>query len=121
MSTAARAAGSPERQNRLILFGFLALAGLAAVLVFLALSNFGEDDGGGAAGFGGTVNVVTISESVSAGTTLTDDLLQMTTLPENGIVEGALTSEEGLEGLVVRQDLAKGEQLTAAKVGQDWR
>jgi pilus assembly protein CpaB len=118
MSSAARAAGSPERQNRLILFGFIGLAGLAAVLVFLALSNFGEDDGGGSASFGGTINVVTVAEPVSAGTTLTGDLLQLTTLPENGIVEGALTTVDGLEGLVVRQDLAKGEQLTAAKLGQ---
>lgn len=118
MSTAARAAGSPERQNRLILIGFLTLAALAAILVFVALSNVGDDGDSGAGGFGGTVNVVTVAEPVSAGTTLTGDLLQLTTLPENGIVEGALTSEEGLEGLVVRQDLARGEQLTAAKVGQ---
>jgi pilus assembly protein CpaB len=33
------------------------------------------------------------------------------------VVEGALTSTDGLEGLVVRQDLARGEQVTAIKVG----
>jgi pilus assembly protein CpaB len=85
--------------------------------VFLALSNFGEDDGG-AASFGGTVNVVTVSQDVSAGTQLNGELMQLTTLPENGIVDGALTTTEGLEGLVVRQDLARGEQITAAKLGQ---
>lgn len=119
MTSTARAAGSPERQNRLILVGFLGLAAIAAVLVFVALSNYGNDDSGGSGSFAGTVNVVTVSQSVSAGTALTGDLLQLTTLPENGIVEGALTSTDGLDGLVVRQDMAKGEQLTNAKVGQD--
>lgn len=119
MSSVARAAGSPERQNRLILTGFLGLAVVAAVLVFVALSNYGDDGGGGSDSFAGTINVVTVSEPVTAGTRLNGDLLQLTTLPENGIVEGALTSTDGLDGLVVRQDMAKGEQLTAAKVGQN--
>jgi pilus assembly protein CpaB len=117
MSSAARAA-SPERQNRLILIAFLGLAALAAVLVFVALSNLG-DEGGGSASFAGTVNVVTVAEDVPAGSRLSGDVLQLTTLPENGIVDGALTSTDGLDGLVVRQNMARGEQVTPAKLGQN--
>ena len=88
---------------------------IAAVLVFLALSNVGDDDGRCRSSFAGTVNVVTLSRAVSAGTTLSDDDLQSTTLPENGLADGALTTTDGLTGLVVRQNLARGEQLTTQR------
>jgi len=111
-------AGSPERQNRLIFIGAIVLAALAAVLIFLALSDVGGDDGGPAS-FAGSVNVVVASGEIEAGSRITGDMLSIATLPENGIVEGALTDEAGLEGLVARQNMAKGEQFTAAKVGMN--
>ncbi len=112
-------AGMPERQNRLIFIGAILLAALAAVLIFVALSGVLDDDGdSGAASFAGSVNVVVAAREIPAGTTISSDDLTVATLPENGIVDGALFESEGLEGLVVRQNMAKGEQLTSAKVGQ---
>ncbi|MBI5288798.1 MAG: Flp pilus assembly protein CpaB [Chloroflexi bacterium] len=114
------ASANPERQNRLIFMGAILMAALAAILVFAALRGLGEDNGGGggSAAFGDTVDVVVTSQEISAGTRISGDMLQLATLPTNGIVEGALTDREGLDGLVVRQDMAKGEQFTAAKLGQ---
>ena len=113
------ASANPERQNRLIFMGAVTFAILAAVLVFAALSGVGDDGGGGgSAVFGDTVDVVVASQEISAGTRVSGDMLQLATLPVNGIVEGALTTREGLDGLVVRQNMAKGEQFTAVKLGQ---
>ena len=113
------ASANPERQNRLIFMGAIAFAVLAAVLVFAALSGLGEDNGGGgSAGFSDTIDVVVASQEISAGTRISGDMLQLATLPANGIVEGALTTRDGLDGLVVRQNMARGEQFTATKLGQ---
>ena len=113
------ASANPERQNRLIFMGAVTFAILAAVLVFAALSGLGDDGGGGgSAVFGDTVDVVVASQEIGAGTRISGDMLQLATLPVNGIVEGALTTREGLDGLVVRQNMAKGEQFTAVKLGQ---
>jgi|CXWL01.1.fsa_nt_gi pilus assembly protein CpaB len=118
MSSAARAR-TPERQNRLIFMGAIALAALAAVLVFLGLSGIGDSGGGGGGGaFADSVDVVVASREIPAGTKVTGDMLEVATLSGNAIVEGALTETTGLEGLVVRQTLARGEQFTPAKVGQ---
>lgn len=112
-------AGMPERQNRLIFIGAILLATLAGVLVFVGLSGVLDDDGDSSpASFAGSVNVVVAAREIPAGTTITGDDLTIATLPENGIVDGALFESEGLEGLVVRQNMARGEQLTSAKVGQ---
>jgi pilus assembly protein CpaB len=113
------ASANPERQNRLIFMGAIGFALLAAVLVFAALSGLGDGGGGGGgSAFGDTVDVVVASQEISAGTRISGDMLQLATLPVNGTVDGALTSRDGLDGLVVRQDMAKGEQFTAAKLGQ---
>jgi pilus assembly protein CpaB len=110
----------PDRQNRLIFIGAVVMAALAAVFVFAALSNFGGDgDGGGRSSvLGGPVEVVVASSNISPGTTLTGEHLEVVTLPASGIVEGALTERESLEGLRVRYPVAAGEQFTPAKVGQ---
>jgi pilus assembly protein CpaB len=111
--------GSPERQNRLIFIGAIGLAALAAVLIFVGLRGYGSDDSGGGGLPGGNINVVVASREIPAGTSITGDMFELATLPQNGIVEGALTEREGLEGLVVRQNMARGEQFTAAKLGQE--
>jgi pilus assembly protein CpaB len=119
MATAAsRVSGRPERQNRLIFIGAMVLAGFAALLVFLAVSGVVDSgDGGGGSAFGGSVDVVVAAREIPAGTRISGDDLTFATLPENGIADGALTSMDGLDGLVVRQNMARGDQFTNAKVG----
>lgn len=117
MATAASRVARPERQNRLIFIGAVVLALLAAVLVFLAVSGAVDSGGGGGGGLTGNVDVVVASEEIPAGTLITGGMLTIATLPENGIAEGALQTPEGLEGLVVRQSMSRGDQFTAAKVG----
>jgi pilus assembly protein CpaB len=119
MATAAsRVGGRPERQNRLIFIGAVVLAAFAALLVFLAVSGVADSGGGGGSGsFTDSVDVVVAAREIPAGTRVGGDDLTIATLPENGIAEGALTSTDGLEGLVVRQSMSRGDQFTSAKVG----
>jgi pilus assembly protein CpaB len=118
MSSAARSA-NPDRSNRLIFIGAIVLALLAAVLVFVSLSKFGDSgDSSSSTTTFGSENVVVASQDIKAGTTISDDMLEIATLPKQGLIEGAITDRSGLSGLVVRYPLAKGEQLSAAKLGQ---
>jgi pilus assembly protein CpaB len=117
MATAASRVGRPERQNRLIFIGAVVLAAFAALLVFLAVSGAVDSGGGGGSSFAGSVDVVVAAREIPAGTRIGGDDLTFATLPENGIADGALQSMDGLEGLVVRQNMARGDQFTNAKLG----
>lgn len=108
---------SPDKSNRLIFIGAVVLAILAALLVFVAISGVGGD-GDNNNSFAGGSEVVVASGEIKAGTKITGGMLELATLPQQGIVDGAFTTTDGLDDLVVRQTLQKGEQLTAAKVGQ---
>ncbi len=67
----------PERANRLIFLGAIGLAIIAAILVFFALSNFG-DGGGSASVAGGSVDVVVASRNINAGDTISNSDLELT-------------------------------------------
>ena len=110
---------STDRQNRMIFTGAVALAALAAALVFASLSNFGGGSSSPApAALGATVNVVVASQDIKAGDKITGDMLSVATLPENGVVQGAITDRAGIAGLTARYPMAKGEQFSATKLGQ---
>ena len=109
--------GSPERANRLILIGGVALAALAAILVFAGLSNFGGG-GDGASGFGSTVNVVVAGSDIKAGTKITAEMLDIDTVPSAAAIEGATTDKSAVVGLTTLYPLQKNDQLSAAKLGQ---
>ena len=108
----------PERANRLIFIGAIALAALAAVLVFVALSNFGGDGGSETAGLGGTVDVVVASRDLKAGTTISAEMLEIASLPSRSAISGALTEQKAAVGLTVRIPIQKNEQISTAKLGQ---
>jgi pilus assembly protein CpaB len=116
MTTTARG-GNPERANRLLLIGAVALAVAAAALVFFSLSNFGGSSDNTAFS-GGTVNVVVASRDIKAGTKITNEMLDVATLPQAGTADGAITDKTSLDGLTLRYPVGKGEQFTSAKVGQ---
>jgi pilus assembly protein CpaB len=110
----------PERTNRLIFIGAIALAALAAVLVFFALSNFGDDSSSSkdsTASLGATATIVVAARDISAGTTITTEMTELATVSASGTVAGVLTDRATAAGSTTRINLAKGEQLTAAKLG----
>ncbi len=109
----------PERANRLIFIGAIMLAVLAAVLVFVALSNFGGDSNTkDNASVASATNVVTASRDLSAGTKITADMLSTASLPAAGVISGAITDKSSAVGATVRVNVAKGEQFSDVKLGQ---
>jgi len=107
----------PERANRMILFGAIGLAVVAAVLVFASLSNYGGSSDG-TPGFGSTVNVVVAASDIKAGTKITADMLEIDTLPSAAAVTGAVTDKAAVVGLTTLYPLQKNDQLSATKLGQ---
>jgi pilus assembly protein CpaB len=114
MASAVRGAANPDKTNRRMLLGAVAFAGIAAILAFVALSNFSGDDDG--ASFGASLNVVTASQDISPGTKITEDMLELTTIPQNAAISGAITDEASLVGLTARREMVKGEQVSAIKI-----
>jgi pilus assembly protein CpaB len=108
----------PERANRLLLIGAVALAAIAALLVFFSLSNFGSSSNNSTTFSGGTVNVVVASREIKAGTKITTDMLDVATLPQAGVIDGAVVDKTTLTGLTARYPMGKNEQFSAAKLGQ---
>jgi Flp pilus assembly protein CpaB len=113
--TVARPISVQDGQNRLPLYGAIGLALLAAIFAFAALRTAGGDGGGGA---GAERDVVVAAQRIEAGTIISPDMLRVSALSEDAVLENALTSLDGLEGLVVRYPVEQGEQLTNEKVGQ---
>jgi pilus assembly protein CpaB len=109
----------PERTNRLIFIGAIALAALAAVLVFFALSNFGDDSSSKdtTTNLGATSSVVVAARDISAGTKITAEMLETSVLPASGTLAGVFSDKVAAVGSTTRVNLGKGEQLTAAKLG----
>ncbi len=116
MSSAARSA-DPDRANRLILMGAIGLAVLAAVLVFVSLSTFGSDDGGGTS-LGATQDVAVAAQDIKAGTKITGDMVSIASLPTNAIIDGVITDKAVVVGLTTRYPLAKNDQFSSVKLGQ---
>ncbi|MBF6600090.1 MAG: Flp pilus assembly protein CpaB [Dehalococcoidia bacterium] len=106
---------TPERTNRLILYGAIALAALAAVLIFVALSR-SSGAGSTSKAAAGDMTVVTAAVDIKAGTKITDDLLTTTTVASSNAIAGVLTDRKTTIGLTTVYPIAKGEQLSSAKL-----
>jgi pilus assembly protein CpaB len=110
------AGAGPERTNRLILIGAIALAVVAAVLVFAGLSSFGG--GGGSTAIGSTVSVVIATQDIAPGTKITSDMLETAVIPQKSAIQDVFTDKAPAEGLIARYPLQAHEQVTATKLGQ---
>jgi len=104
----------PERANRLIFFGAVGMALLAAVLVFAALANFGGGDSGTA--IGDTVDVVVASEDIGAGREISADNTELASIPVNAMVDQAYTDAAAVVGTRALTPILRGDQLSPAKV-----
>jgi pilus assembly protein CpaB len=106
-----------DGQRSAFLAGAIGLALLAAIFAFASLRIIGGDGGGSSSG--PRTDVVVTSRAIGAGEVVSGDMLQVATVPEDLVPANAITSLDGLEGLVVRYPLEEGEQLTPAKLGQE--
>jgi pilus assembly protein CpaB len=93
------------------------LAAIAAVLVFVAANSGGSSTTKTVTPAAGTLAVVTAVTDIPANTTITADMVQVTSLPAAAVLTGTYTGTDGLVGLTTRYPLLTGEQVTPNKVG----
>jgi Flp pilus assembly protein CpaB len=107
-----------EPQNRLALYGAIGLALLAAIFAFAALRAAGGGDGNASASLT-TLGVVVTTREIPAGSAIEDGMLTIANVPEDVTIDGYLTSTDGLmgAGFIAQQTLARGDQVTYAKLG----
>ena len=104
--------------NRALLLIAVVAGLVAAILVFLALQ--GSDDGGTTAVVstgGDTVDVVVASGDIAAGTTITESMLEVVSVPADLQVKGAFAETELVVGEITNVAVAQGEQFIPGKVG----
>jgi pilus assembly protein CpaB len=109
------AQAGPERSNRLIFIGAVALAVLAAVLIFVALNNSRSSK---KTDLGATSSVVTAAKDIKAGSKITGEMLELRDVPNGSVLAGVYTETKGLVGLTTKYPVQKGEQISDAKIGQ---
>jgi pilus assembly protein CpaB len=105
------------RGNRLLLALAVGAGAVAAVLVFVALSQ--ETDGGGTVSGGPSTSVVVAAQDINAGTTISSDMVKNVETPDDQLISGAFTDTAVVVGEAARVKIYEGEQLAAGKVGAD--
>jgi pilus assembly protein CpaB len=106
-----------NRGNRALVFLALAAGLVAAVLVFVALSE--GDDGKTATVSEGVpvASVVVASQNISPGTEITADMLRVIEVPQELLITGAYTETTSLVGQKARVAILSGEQVPPGKIG----
>ncbi len=102
--------------NGLLLLLALVAGLVAAVIVFVVVSESGGDDSTPAAA-GGTVPALVASQSISAGTRITEDMVKVVEVPESLVVSGVYDSADLVVGEVSTVAIGSGEQITRQKIG----
>ncbi len=105
-----------NRGSRMLLFLALAAGLVAAVLVFVALSQDGDETVTVSEGETGA-SVVVASQNISAGTEITQEMLKTIEVPEALLIAGAYTDASSLVGQKARVPILSGEQVPASKIG----
>jgi pilus assembly protein CpaB len=115
MTQARRFALGGNSRGGLLLAG--ALAAVAGLLVFVAV-NSGSTGGSAPRSItgGAETSVVTAKDNIAARTQITSDMLELTKVPANSVLPGALTSTDLVVGRVARIPVYKGEQLLQEKL-----
>ena len=108
-----RLAGS----NRALLLLALGAGLVAAVLVFVAVNNSGDDKSTAGSAAGDVTAVVVANQDISAGTEITADMVKISDVPADLLVKNAYRDTELVVGDVARVSIAQGEQVTSAKIG----
>jgi pilus assembly protein CpaB len=103
------------RGNRLLLMLALIAGMVAAVLVFVALQQ--GDSPTRVSTSGATASVVVAKQDITAGTRITDDMVEVADLPEELLIADASVDTELVVGQTARIKILEGEQLAPSKVG----
>jgi pilus assembly protein CpaB len=102
--------------NRALLILALIAGLIAAVVVFVAVSGSGDDGGAGAVPTGGTA-VVVATQDISAGTAITEDMVEVKTVPDDLLLTGTYDEPSLVVGEQTKVAILAGEQLSSAKIG----
>ena len=100
------------KTQRYVFYLGLLLAGIAAVIVFVAVN--GADSGGG--GGGGNVPVVVATEAIPAQSRITSDMLKVEFVSPDKAEANAFTSRTQLVDRVVTEEVAAGAQILPSAV-----
>jgi len=106
---------TPERTNRALFIAAVLFAGLAALLVFVALQSSDGNGGGTAAPV--ALDAVVATRDIPANTQVTLDMIEVRALPEGSVLEGTYGDVAAVAGLATRVPVEAGEQITIRKVG----
>jgi len=107
-----------EARNSRGLLPLAVVSGLvAAILVFVALVQSGDDGRPGIGASGSTLRVVIAEQDIPARTEIGPEMLSVVEVPGSLAVNGALDSVEPLIGETTRYPVAAGQQVTLAGVG----
>jgi pilus assembly protein CpaB len=101
--------------NRGLLLLALAAGLVAAVIVFIVLNQSSNDSSSKSSG--GLAPALVAARDISVGTAITSDMVKVENVPDNLVVRGVFTENQPVVGHVSRVAIAKGEQLTPAKIG----
>jgi len=104
----------PRMADRRILIVALILGAVAAGLAVAFLVS--ADQGATAAPLVDARSVVVATRSIEAGTTITEDMLEVRELPASAVIDGAAGGLEGVVGETARYPIAQGEQLNAVRL-----
>ncbi len=100
-----------DKSQRYVFYLGVLLAGIAAVIVFVAVN--GADSGSGG---GGNVPVVVANEAIPAQTRITSDMLKVEFVAADKADANAFTSRTQLVDRVVTQEVAAGAQILPSAV-----
>lgn len=103
--------------NRTLLLIALIAGAVAAVVVFVAVSNSDGGDGETSQLAGDTVPVLVAKESISAGERITEGMVEVRQVPGDLRIAGALEETELAVGEVSKIAISEGEQINSAKIG----
>ena len=106
-----------NKGNRTLLLLALAAGLVAAVLVFVALSQNDDNKTTTVAPGSDVASVVVASQNISQGTEISADMLKVIDVPKALLVTGAFTETAPLVGQKARVPILSGEQVPASKVG----
>lgn len=103
--------------NRALLLVALVAGLVAAVVVFIAVNGGGDDNANTAAVSDSATSALIATQSISAGTEITADMVKIVNVPNDLLVSGAYADSELVVGDVARVAIAQGEQITRNKIG----
>ena len=106
-----------NRGNRTLLLLALAAGLVAAVLVFVALSQSDDEKTTTVSEGVPVASVVVAAQNISAGREITADMVKVSEVPRDLLIAGAFTDTAPLVGQKARVPILSGEQIPASKVG----